>query len=212
MVRRLLYPVLALALGSASVTTAHPHVFVDTSLRLTVEDGQVIRVDVTWSYDDFFTLLIFEDMGLDRDGDGRLTKAELDRLKGFDLQLWPDGFEGDLYMWSNGEKVPLGHPEPTEISVMDGRIVASHSRTVPAAAAAGLEIKQFDPTYYVAYTLAAPVNVSGNCRAEVAPHDPDAATEAVENELATIPEDKFEIMQVGRYFADTIKLTCNGSS
>ena len=75
---------------------AHPHVFVDTRMAVTVADGKAVRIDVTWTWDDFFSLLIFEDMGLDPDGDAILTEAELDVLRGFDFEVWPEGFEGDL--------------------------------------------------------------------------------------------------------------------
>ncbi|MDJ0822510.1 MAG: DUF1007 family protein [Paracoccaceae bacterium] len=202
----------ALALGFAPLATAHPHVFVDTTLRLIVEDGHVVAVDVTWEYDDFLSLLIFEDMGLDRDGDGQLTTPELTRLKGFDLIEWPEGFEGDLFMWSNGEKIVLGHPQPTDIAVNDGRIVASHTRTVPQVAVAGLEVKQYDPTYYVAYTLTGVTTASGDCTADIAPYSRDAAEAALAEELSSMPEDVFEVMQLGHLYADTIRLTCSGSS
>ena len=61
----------ALLLGLvAAPLGAHPHVFVDTAMRFEVnDDAEITGVTMTWSYDDFFTLLIFEDMGLDPDGD-----------------------------------------------------------------------------------------------------------------------------------------------
>ena len=59
---------------------AHPHIFVDTALALvTNAAGRPAGVEVTWRYDEFYSLLIFEDMGLDGDYDGTLTEAELAR-------------------------------------------------------------------------------------------------------------------------------------
>lgn len=203
---------LALLLGSAfaPLAQAHPHVFVDTDLRFEANaEGRVDAVEVTWRYDDFFTLLIFEDMGLDPDGDGVLTPEELGRLKGFDLEVWPEGFEGDLYLFSQGEKIEMPRPVPLSVAVEEGRIVATHRRAIPPVPADGLEILEYDPTYYVDYAVQDPVIVSGlPCEARIARADEAAAAEAVEEELGRIPEDIFDEMRVGIHYADRVMLTC----
>ncbi|MCC1493221.1 DUF1007 family protein [Cognatishimia sp. F0-27] len=202
----------AATLATSPVAVAHPHVFVDTTLAVVVEDGRAVRVDVTWRWDDFFSLLIFADKGLDPDGDAVLTQAELDQLQGFDFEVWPEGFEGDLYAYAAGDvKIPLEYPVIGEISVEEGRIVSRHSRALDAPAD-GLELLQYDPTYYVAYSVVPRVDVSDGCEAEVVPHDAEAAAEIVEEELNTMPEDMFEIMQVGRHFADRVRISCAASS
>ena len=143
-----------------SPAAAHPHVFVDVALRFQDDGaGNLTGVEVTWSYDDFFSLLIFADMGLDPDGDGQLTEAELKRLWGFDLVEWPEGFEGDLYIHAGGQKIALDHPVPTGIRVEAGRIVATHTRSFGPVPADGLRVEPYDPTYYVDYTLAGPVTL-----------------------------------------------------
>lgn len=200
------------ALIGVPLAQAHPHVFVDSSLRVFVENGRAKSVEVTWVYDDFFSLLIFEDMGLDPDGDGVLSKDELARLRGFDFEVWPEGFEGDLYAYSNGQKLDLGMPEVTGIAVENGRIVSRHLRSLPDVSAGGLELQQYDPTYYVAYALDTNVVVEGGCSAVVQKHDVDAAAKAIEDELNSVPEDVFEQMKVGIHFADRVQLTCDPSS
>ena len=52
---------------------------------------------VTWAYDEFYSLLVLEDMRLDQDADGVLTEAEEQFLSGFDAQ-WVEGYNGDLVM------------------------------------------------------------------------------------------------------------------
>ena len=205
--RTLVLPCLLAASGAA----AHPHVFTDTELRVFIEDGRAVAVEVTWTYDDFFSLLIFEDMGLDPDGDTQLTEEELARLRGFDLEVWPEGFEGDLYAYAAGEKVALGHPEVTGIAVEDGRIVSRHVRSLPDVPAGTLEMLQYDPTYYVAYTLVPPVATEGGCEARVTPHDPEAAAAALEKEMTTVPEDMFEQVLIGVHYADRIGFACDTS-
>lgn len=196
----------------AAQAQAHPHIFVDTVLHIDINDaGQATGISVTWTYDDFFSLLIFEDMGLDPDGDAQLTQAELDTLRGFDLVEWPDGFEGDLYMFRNGEKQPLDFPEVTGIAVVDGRIVASHHHSFAPVPAGEVSFMQYDPTFYVAYTVTDDVTADHGCRAVIDRIDKDAAAKKVETLTGTEPENMFEVLQLGIYYADTIRLTCGAN-
>ncbi|MBS0124625.1 DUF1007 family protein [Thetidibacter halocola] len=200
----------ALAACFCGPVAAHPHIFVDSALRVVVEDGLAVAVELTWTWDDFFSLLIFEDMGLDPDADGVLTPQELVTLRGFDLVEWPPGFEGDLYAWSEGRKIEMGFPEATGISVEAGRIVSSHRRSLPAVPASALELKQYDPTFYVAYSLRDAI-ASGGCEVRVAPHDPQAAEKVLEKALEETPEDMFAEIQLGEHYADTVRLRCDAS-
>ncbi|MCL3880915.1 DUF1007 family protein [Marivita sp. GX14005] len=203
------------ALGMlAPPALAHPHVFVDTALRFEIdENARITGVTMTWAYDDFFSLLILEDMGLDPDGDGVLTEAELQSLHGFDLVEWPDGFEGDLYIFSHGDKIEMPRPEPIGVAIEDGRIVSVQYREIPAVPAEGLEILQYDPTYYVAYTVSQGISFTApDCAAQVTEADRAAAEAEVEKELGRSMDDIFDEMEVGIHFADRISVTCSARS
>lgn len=196
----------------AAQAQAHPHIFVDTVLHIDINDaGQATGISVTWTYDDFFSLLIFEDMGLDPDGDAQLTPAELDTLRGFDLVEWPDGFEGDLYMFRNGEKRPLDFPEVTGIAVVDGRIVASHHHSFAPVPAGEVSFMQYDPTLYVAYTVTDDVTADHGCHAVIDRVDKDAAAKKVEALTRSDPENMFDVLQLGIHYADTIRLSCGAN-
>ncbi|MBR9836576.1 MAG: DUF1007 family protein [Rhodobacteraceae bacterium] len=202
-----------LSLLPAAQAVAHPHVFVDTTLRVVLDDNQrVTGIELHWAYDEFFTLMLLEDMGLDPDGDGVLTGDELAILQGFELDNWPEDFEGDIYLYGDGRKLALGTPEPRGVTVEDGRILSAHFRPLVPVAADGLEILQYDPSYYVAYTLDPEIAVPVPCRAEIAAADLDAAEAAVQAELKRVPEDQFEVLEVGIHYADRITLTCEPSS
>ncbi len=206
------YAYCALALGLvAAPLGAHPHIFVDTALRFEVNDqSEVTGVTVTWTYDDFFTLLILEDYGLDPDGDSVLTEAELDQLHGFDLIEWPEGFEGDLYVYSNGQKIEMPRPRPVGVSVEDGFITATHFREIPAVPTEGLEVLQYDPTYYVAYDVTKGVTLTApDCTATVTDPNQEEAQAAVQAELdGGSMEDVFNEMRVGVHFSDTVTISC----
>lgn len=205
---------LVLGLAALPVSAlAHPHVFVDTKLRILVSDAGVFEgIEVSWTYDDFYSLLLFADLGLDNDGDGALDQTELVRLDGFDLQ-WIDGFEGDSYAYSGDTRISLGAPQGRGVSVADGKITTTHFRPVTdptAAVADGLQIKAYDPTFYTAYSLV-DAAVQGPCQASIAPADLDAAYTLVEELLYATPaaDAEADYPQVGEAFADTVSVTCD---
>ena len=76
---RFLYPLLATAVTGLAATplASHPHVFVDTDLALEVDAaGLVTAVAVTWTYDEFETLLVLDEWGLAGAYDTGLSAAD----------------------------------------------------------------------------------------------------------------------------------------
>ncbi|MEO0378877.1 MAG: DUF1007 family protein [Pseudomonadota bacterium] len=201
-----------LALGLTAVPVigqAHPHVFIDTTLRAVVDDNGTFKgLEVQWAYDDFYSLLIFADMGLDVDGDGQLSDDEIQRLDGFDLQ-WVEGYEGDSYARQGETSIILGPPEGRGTRVEAGRIISTHFRAADGPAA-GLEVKVFDPTFYTAYALVGQVEVDGPCTAIIEPVDLDAAYTSLEELLYVTPANEAMdyFPEVGESFADTVMLSC----
>lgn len=189
---------------------AHPHVYVTTRIVLEIDPEQrVTGVTMTWEYDDFFSLLIFEDMGLDDDADGTLTEAELDKLMGFDLVEWPEGFEGDLYLYSGNEKIDMPRPRPHDIAVRDGKIISTQKRDIPNVPAEGLRIFQYDPTFYVAYSLRGGIELPGPCTARILPPDLEEAEKEVKRLTeANTGEDLFMAVELGHLYAEEVSLTC----
>ena len=201
-------PVLLLSL-LPGLAAAHPHIFVDTKLRVIVDDaGNLEGVEISWTYDDFYSLLLLSDYGLDNDGDGRLRPDELSRLDGFDMN-WIEGYQGDTHATRAGNTVRLGPPQGRGTSVERGLNTSTHFRAA-SGPADGLVVKAFDPTFYTAYTLVDAVEVDGPCTATVIPADLDAAYTLVEELLYATPaaqaEDNYP--EVGEAFADTVTLSC----
>ena len=194
---------------------AHPHIFVDSGLKLEVDaEGFLKAAEVTWVYDDFYTLLVFEDMMLDSDFDGALTPAELERLKGFDLN-WVDGYEGDLYLTQRDTQLSLGAPEHLSTEVRDGVIITRHRRPVTEPVpvlANGVTARMYDPTYYTAYDLNRGVEITGPCAAQVTPPNLDQAYTLVEELLYSMPTEQAEdaFPEVGSAFASTVAVACEG--
>lgn len=208
MIKRALFCLVAMATPVATPLGAHPHVFVDVALRIEAGPGGITGVEVTWTYDAFYSLLLFEDMGLDNDADGRLTPAEEARLQGFDLN-WDPGFKGDLEAYLAGAEVALGRPEARGTRVVDGRIETRHFRPL-ASPGPRVDLKAFDPTFYVAYELAGRVTAPETCKVTVTPADLDAAYTMVEEALYAQPfTDDDSYPEVGAAFADLVEVTCS---
>ncbi len=183
--------------------------FVQTALKVIVDEaGKVEGVEVSWTYDDFYSLLLLSDLGLDNDGDGRLDPTELVRLEGFDMN-WIDGYKGDTQVTRSGRELTLGPPQSRGVSVDKGLITSTHFRALEGPAD-GLVVKAFDPTFYTAYELSGPVKVTGPCSATVQPADLDAAYTLVEELLYATPAAEAEnsYPEVGEAFADTVTVSC----
>ncbi|MBC6442292.1 MAG: DUF1007 family protein [Rhodobacteraceae bacterium] len=210
-----LISVAVLWLSAAPVLT-HPHVFIDSGLTFLFDnEGQLAAVQVVWAYDEFYSLLQLEDMGIDEDGDGVLTAEEGTRLAGYDTN-WIEGYEGDLYLAVGGQTVNLAGPIKPGAMLQDGRIVSWHTRPILTrvdAEVSELTAKIYDPTFYTAYTTDLGITATGrkNCRIFKTPPDLNKAYNLVE-ELLYGPgsedagEDNFPA--VGESFADTITVSC----
>ena len=195
---------------------AHPHIFVDTAVTVRVnEDGAVYAVEIVWTYDDFFSLLILEDLGLDGDGDLILTAEEKAVLTSIVLD-WPADFGGDLLVETGGGAVALGPVKDHAAVYEEGRVIETHVRwlEVPAPAVEGVNLRVFDPGYYTAYALTggAFLEAPEGCELWIVPADLDAAYSMVDELLYgrpasdVGPEEAFP--EVGAAFADMITVTC----
>lgn len=224
MTRRTLVPLALAAALSAPPAGAHPHIFIDTGLELIHgPDGTLEALRITWVYDELFSMLLLEDIGLDADFDGVLTAEEETALQGFDMD-WPDGYEGDVYLTAAGAPVTLGPPEPGPAALReDGKLVSTHVRRLerPADAAAGpVSVRVYDPTYYTAYSILADgVSTDGaGCSVAVIAPDLDGAYAYLEKAIEDLmaeerdPLEEVPFPAVGDRFAEEVRLTCGDGS
>lgn len=212
--RKILACLLSLLL--AAPLGAHPHVFIDTGLELRFDgQGRLESLRITWVYDEFYSLLITEDMGLDADFDGRLTEAELAQLQGFDMN-WIEGFNGDLEVYEGERLLALSGPLQTSASYADGRITTTHVRTVEGEVdrPSDLRILPYDMTYYTAYEVSLPVTFEGGtgCRHRVEQPDLDSGLQAMRRELERLdPEltpEEVGLPNIGKQLATTVRVIC----
>lgn len=208
-----------MAAGLAGRADAHPHIFIDAGVTLVFDDrGQLGAVRIVWAYDELYSLLTVEELGLDPDFDGVLTEEERAQLSGFDMQ-WIEGFEGDAYLDMGGAAIALSGPLEWDAAYENGRIVTTHTRAltervVPGEVPAILQV--YDPTYYTAYEITLPTrmeNAPEGCTAQVFVPDFEAAGDQLRAALQefTGSEDAFldeDFPPVGEFFAEEVRVTC----
>ena len=173
----------AMCLGG--VAKAHPHVFVDARTGFVFgSDRQLEAIKVSWRYDDFTTLVLFETLELDLDQDGQLNDA--DRVKILEGETnWPQDYKGDIYLEVLGKDYPLGRPK---------------------AAAVKLNANQI--AYTIVSAKASP-DLPEDCEAQIVHFEPTKAERVLQDMLAALGrDDSPEIENVGRLFSDEVQLTC----
>jgi ABC-type uncharacterized transport system substrate-binding protein len=207
----------ALALVAAPLA-AHPHIFITADVEVVLDDaGMVEGVRLTWTYDEFFSFLLTEDLGLDTDGDLEMTEAELATLAE-QVLTWPADFGGDLYLTQRDQPIALGPRAEASVAYEGGKVIERHYRPLeaPADAAWPVAVQVYDPFYYVAYEIAADVSLDGGagCSAELRKADLNAAYSLVEELLYGRPASEVgpdeAFPEVGEAFSDTVYVTCGG--
>lgn len=218
LIRSMLCAVVGLAMSTAatSPSRAHPHVFVDVGVEF-VLDGQakVQSVRISWTFDTFVSLYIVEEQGLDRDGDGVLTQQEAKAFAEASIE-WEDDFDGDVFLSSGGEDLPLSPPRDPAATYDNGRLSLTFYRdlTAPApAATVPVVARIYDPTYFIAYSASdrqsSVRNSGGACRVDVTPFEATPALFDLQTTLAALSREETPTQQnVGALFADVVTLTC----
>ena len=193
---------------------AHPHVFVDASAGfLAGADGRLDALRIVWLYDAFTTLVLYDQLGLDPDGDGQLDAADLAAVAAGETD-WPPEYAGDTYLWRDGAPVALGRPAEAVARMVGDRLEVAFDLPLaePLLLAPGaLSLKLYDPGYYYAYgmQIAAAPALPGGCRAELIPFRADAATAELQAALSALSAEEVpDDPEIGARFADEIRLTC----
>ena len=197
---------------------AHPHVWVTmTSVVLFSDSGLIEGVRLSWTFDDAYAQLALE--GLDLDGDGDYSAAELEPLTKENIaSLGEYGYF--TYMSGNDVLRPIGLARDENQVWKDGKLTMSF--TVPLVEPLdprkeAFEVKIYDPEFFIAfdYVKDLPVSVAGAmappCRLHVAAVPTDAEVDQTRTMLASKGKDwkPADTMDFGSLFAQAVTIPCD---
>lgn len=206
---------LALLMLPVATAMAHPHSWVDLSIRVIADDeGRLVALEEAWRLDPFYSAILLEE--LQADGDG--MEAALDKLGGDMLQsLAPQGFFTEASVDDQTVEFDL----VTAASVMnnDGRIVLHFrlplAEPVPLAGHL-LTYQVYDPSYYVEVVhesddgrhpmptaLVPPASLECSHQILLADPDPEKVMEA-----SALDKTDIASPGLGRFFAETGEVDC----
>ena len=205
----------ALSLLASASAMAHPHGWIDISVRVLTDDqGRVTGLHQTWQMDPFYSLVVFDEL---QRVDGATLDEGLDQLGGeIRNNLASQGYFTEARI--DGERLPL--KEVSEYTAMrrDNRLtfifILPFSST-PALSGSTLTYQVYDPTYYLEVVHKAEGDEPSDnalvlrdmpeCELTIMPADPDPEKIM---EASRLDADESGEPGLGRYFAETGQVVC----
>ncbi|MBA5777365.1 DUF1007 family protein [Stappia sp. F7233] len=199
-----------------SVAQAHPHVFVEARSEV-VFDAQkrVSAVRHSWRFDEAFTAFAIQ--GLDENGDGELSREELQPLAEINVQSLKD-FDFFTFFYRGEQELSFREPEEYWLDFYGGRLTLFFTLPLSepvVADGSSLTLDVYDPSYFVAYEMTsdtpfAMVDAPANCSIEFTPPpELDAGSAAALAELPATQRDVPEEFQsLTETLSNTATVTC----
>ena len=144
---------LAVMLATVGTAWAHPHIWIDATVRLDYRDGLIHGIEVHWTFDEFYTELVVPDF--DSDGSGELDQDELAAMAAQSHEALKE-LSYFTFFLQGGAHVGATAATDMRAAVTDGLLKYSFMVPLPEAVdlmAEGFGFALYDPTYYVDITL-----------------------------------------------------------
>ena len=200
MSQRRSFPAGCLAAAAAIVwsapVSAHPHVLVDAKSEVVFDQaGLITSVRHAWRFDPAFSAFAIQ--GLDQDGDGQLSKAELTPLAKINVESL-DEFDFFTYLAIDDEDLEFTDARDYWLEFDGGQLTLYYDLPLKTPIEVGEDttLEVFDPEYFVAFTFVPddPVSLAGapsGCSAVYYP--PKQLDEQTMVMLGAIPQDQREL-------------------
>lgn len=139
--------------GLASPALAHPHVWVTAKAEVLYDtDGKVTGIRHAWTFDKGYSAYVTQ--GLDSNGDGKMTPDELKDLAKENTESLVE-FDYFTGLKVNGRKQDFDSPRDYAMSYENETVTLSYVLPLKTAATARtMALEIYDPTFFVAFTLA----------------------------------------------------------
>ncbi|MEM8849544.1 MAG: DUF1007 family protein [Pseudomonadota bacterium] len=205
--------VLTAIAGSAGPAVAHPHIFVDATAGFRFDaDGRLESLRITWTYDAFTSLVMFDQLDLDADGDGRLDESDRAAIVAGETE-WPPEYNGDVHLDMDGVPIAMGRPQNGVAWMEDEQVSVAFDLPLakPLATPDRTRLRLYDPFFYFAYTMVGLDEIEADpCDARIDPFELDDASRMVQVSLFDLGREEIpEQEDVGALFADEVHLSCD---
>ncbi|TLP42787.1 MULTISPECIES: DUF1007 family protein [Cohaesibacter] len=203
---------------SVPTAKAHPHVWTAVKTELIMKDSLVRAVRHHWTFDEAFSA--FASQGLDEDGDGKLSRAELQPLAQVNVESLEEyEFFSDLYEEGTAatkERI-FGDPVDYFLTIDDTQLTLHFTLPVLVEVDAKKKVllEVYDPSFFVDFAFSSKqpatlVDAPKGCKMDLKmAQDLDSDTM---DALAQIPADQRELpeelMKLTVTMANQVILTC----
>lgn len=204
--------------GASTPLHAHPHVWVTVEAEVVYNDKQAVSAfRHQWKFDEFYSSFAIQ--GLDKNGDGKYTREELQELAEVNVQSLRDfGYFTFPKLSGNllDRKVPQDYWIEYDGTILTLSLTIPLEQTVSADQVKDLTLGIYDPTFYVDFALASeePVRLAGapqGCAPVV--NDPDPAD--TEFSVSGLGETFFNELEgnseLAEKYAKKISISCPAS-
>lgn len=148
---RLRVPALAgvLLAASLSAAQAHPHVWVTTRAEFVfAPDGRVTAIRHAWTFDPSYSAFTVQGLGQGSPNAEALAALARDNVEA----LGDSGYFTSLKV--DGRRQDFSGPEAPAMTYADGQLTLHFTLPLKAPARGALALEVYDPTYFVAFSLA----------------------------------------------------------
>jgi ABC-type uncharacterized transport system substrate-binding protein len=148
------WTLLAIVAAFATPALAHPHVFVSVKSEiLHNSETKASAVRHAWTFDAAYSA--FAVQGLDKNGDGKLSREELADLAKVNIESLNE-YGYFTFVKADGAKQELNDPVDYALDFANGELTLRFTLPLKVAAKASkaLTLEVYDPTYFVAFAMA----------------------------------------------------------
>jgi ABC-type uncharacterized transport system substrate-binding protein len=190
---------------------AHPHAWIDLRSRVLLDgEGRVASLELAWLFDDYYTVLVAEELGLG----GTPSKDYLDEIAERNLTNLRE-YDYFTAITFKGERQPIGDVTRYETEVHDGRLwmrfeVPLEQPIDPEEGEVTFSV--YDPTYWIEilHLEAEPILFSGkgaeSCLGEIIQPNPTIEQVSL---AAALDQDETAGDGLGELFAEKVVVSCS---